>query len=99
MTASLDERFIKAVGCHFVTLSCVRSLPDGSAEKVLVFSGFLAEAGGAWFYVTAGHILKDIRAAITAGAKSTSGASGTRPREIDSKTPRSLTPLTSTAGW
>ena len=43
MTASLNERFIKAVGCHFVTLSCVRSLPDGSAEKVLVFSGFLAE--------------------------------------------------------
>jgi hypothetical protein len=69
MTASLNERFIKTVGRHFVTLSCVRTLPGASTEKIFVFSGFLAEVGGAWFYVTAGHILRDIRAALSAGTK------------------------------
>lgn len=69
MTASLNERFIKTVGRHFVTLSCVQTLPGASAEKVFVFSGFLAEVGGVWFYVTAGHILRDIRVALSTGAK------------------------------
>ena len=66
---SLNERFMKTVGRHFVTLSCVQTLPGAATEKILVFSGFLAEVTGVWFYVTAGHILRDIRAALSAGAK------------------------------
>lgn len=68
MTISLNERFIKTVGRHFVTLSCVQTLPGVPGEKVLMFSGFLADVGGAWFYVTAGHILRDVRASLNAGA-------------------------------
>lgn len=35
----------------------------------MVFSGFLVEAGGLWFYVTAGHILRRIQAALGAGGE------------------------------
>lgn len=69
MTGSITERFMKSVGRHFVTLSCVQTVPGNSNEHVLVFSGFLADVGGMWFYVTAGHILRDIRSAIDRGAK------------------------------
>ena len=69
MTASLNERFMKSVGRHFVTLSCVQTVPGTPGEKVLVFSGFLAEVAGIWFYVTAGHILRRIRLALNGGAK------------------------------
>jgi len=57
------------VGRHFVSLSCVQRHPGRDEEKILVFSGFLVEASGIWFYVTAGHILRDIRAALNAGAE------------------------------
>jgi hypothetical protein len=46
----------------------VQRLPGESEEKILVFSGFLIETGDVWFYVTAGHILRRIRAALAAGA-------------------------------
>ena len=69
MTASLNERFMKSVGRHFVTLSCVQTMPGTPGEKVLVFSGFLADVSGVWFYVTAGHILRRIRSALNAGAR------------------------------
>jgi len=69
MPSDLNERFIKTVGCHFVTLSCIQTLPGIAGEKVLMFSGFLADVDGVWFYVTAGHILRDIRAALKGGAK------------------------------
>lgn len=65
---SLNDRFIKSVGRHFVTLSCVQRVPDSNKEKTLVFSGFLADIGKVWFYVTAGHILRDIQLALKAGA-------------------------------
>ncbi len=65
---SLSERFLRSAGKHFVTLSCVQTLADG-AENVLVFSGFMVEALGEWFYVSAGHILRDIRRATEAGSK------------------------------
>jgi hypothetical protein len=64
---NLTERVFKSVGRHFVTLSCVRRIA-GQPEKAFVFSGFLVEAGGAWFYVTAGHITRDIRTALAQGA-------------------------------
>jgi hypothetical protein len=65
---SLSQRFLKSAGRHFVTLSCVETLKDAT-EKVLVFSGFVVEVAGEWFYVTAGHIVRDVRLATGAGAK------------------------------
>lgn len=55
------------VGRHFLTLSCVQHPPNNGAERVLVFSGFVVEITGEWFYVTAGHILRDIRHAQESG--------------------------------
>jgi hypothetical protein len=57
----------KSVGKHFVTLSCVQR-PPGSPESILVFSGFVIDVSGEWFYVTAGHILRDICAALASGS-------------------------------
>jgi hypothetical protein len=68
MAGDFNERFMHSVGRHFVTLSCVQFLAENK-ERVLVFSGFLVEAGGVWFYITAGHILRDLRDAIGKGAK------------------------------
>jgi hypothetical protein len=65
--ASLTDRVSQTVGRHFVALSCVQRPPSSDEERVFVFSGFLVTAGNQWFYVTAGHILKDIRAALVAG--------------------------------
>ena len=67
--SSFSERFFRTVGRHFVTLSCVQRPPGETEEKILVFSGFLVEAGSVWFYVTAGHILRDIQASIKAGGE------------------------------
>ena len=36
--------------------------------RVHVFSGFVVDVAGEWFYVTAGHILRDIRKAVEAGS-------------------------------
>jgi hypothetical protein len=44
----------------------VQRLPGQDEEKILVFSGFLVDVCGIWFYVTAGHILRAIRAALNA---------------------------------
>jgi hypothetical protein len=60
--------FLKSAGRHFVTMSCVQTLSNGE-ERVLLFSGFVVEARGEWFYVTAGHILRDVRRAMEGGAK------------------------------
>lgn len=34
-----------------------------------MFSGFLVEIAGSWLYVTAGHVLRDIKAAVDAGSE------------------------------
>ncbi len=65
---TFSQLFLKSAGRHFVTLSCIETLEDAS-EKILVFSGFVVEVAGEWFYVTAGHILRDVRLATEAGAK------------------------------
>jgi len=65
--SSLTERFFRTVGRHFVTLSCVQRRPGTTEERLFVFSGFLVEAAGVWFYVTAGHILRDIRKSLARG--------------------------------
>jgi hypothetical protein len=64
--ADLIQHFKASAAPHFVTLSCVQTLANGE-EKPLIFSGFLAEVVDAWVYVTAGHVLRDIRKAIDAG--------------------------------
>ena len=67
VAGNLNERFMKSVGRHFITLSCVRKMPGEHEEKTFVFSGFLIEVKDVWFYVTAGHILRDIRKALGQG--------------------------------
>ena len=52
-----------------MTLSCLQYLPNEDKDKALMFSGFLVEYEGLWFYVTAGHILEGIRKAQSAGAE------------------------------
>jgi hypothetical protein len=65
---NFTERVGKSLGRHFVSLSCVQH-PQGSEEmQVHVFSGFVMDVAGEWFYVTAGHILRDIRIALEAGS-------------------------------
>jgi len=66
--SDLTRRVILTVGKHFVTLSCVQYPPADSAAKELVFSVFVVDVSGEWFYVTAGHILRDIRMAIQSGS-------------------------------
>ena len=61
---SLSERFLKKIGRHFVTLSCVQRLAGIEEEKVFVFSGFLVEVSGVWFYVTAGHIMRAVQESL-----------------------------------
>lgn len=57
----------KAIGKHFISLSCVQCPPDNTQMKILLFSGFVIEVTGEWFYVTAGHILRDISIALQNG--------------------------------
>lgn len=64
----LTRRVAKALGKHFVTLSCVQHPRADLPEKVLVFSGFVVDVAGEWFYVTAGHILRDIETALASGS-------------------------------
>jgi hypothetical protein len=65
--SDLSERLAKTVGRHFVTLSCLQYPTEGEA-KTLVFSGFVVEIAGEWFYITAGHILRDIQRAFDTGS-------------------------------
>lgn len=68
LTLDLTRRVAQTVGKHFVTLSCVQYPPADSLAKVLLFSGFVVDVSGEWFYVTAGHILRDIRTALASGS-------------------------------
>ncbi len=66
MGSSGSDLFFKSVARHFVTLSCLQKRKTGE-EKTYVFSGFLIQIREFWFYVTAGHIRRDIKQAITQG--------------------------------
>lgn len=66
--SDLTRRVAQTVGKHFLTLSCVKYPPADSPAKILVFSGFVVDVSGEWFYVTAGHILRDIRTAFASGS-------------------------------
>ncbi len=69
LSGSLTDQFFRTIGRHFVSLSCVQRVPGQQTGQVLVFSGFLIEAGGIWFYLTAGHILRDLKAALAGGVR------------------------------
>lgn len=60
----LTARSVESFRRHFVTLSCVQRPPGGAPERVNVFSGFVVDIEGEWFYVTAGHIFTLVEQAI-----------------------------------
>jgi hypothetical protein len=62
------NKVARSVGRHFVTLTCVQHPPGDSKPYILLFSGFVVEVANRWFYITAGHILRDIQEAIKAGS-------------------------------
>lgn len=64
----LTSRVADSIRQHFVSLTCIQALADSGAGKVLVFSGFIVEIAGEWFYITAGHILRLVRTALEAGS-------------------------------
>ena len=66
---NIIQMLYQSAGHHFVTLSCIQIMPNGQSDKALMFSGFLVEIDELWLYVTAGHILEDIKAAISAVAE------------------------------
>src|SRR5690348_9455896 len=65
--SDLTNSVARKIGSHFVTLSCVQYLGHDDCEKTLVFSGFIVDVMDEWFYITAGHVLKDIQSALAAG--------------------------------
>lgn len=66
--ANINDVFLQAVGRHFVTMSCMQTPPGSMKDHAIVNSGFVIEVEGFWFYVTAGHVLRDIRSAMQAGS-------------------------------
>ena len=69
MRNEINDIFLKSVGRHFVTMSCMQTIPKTNAEHVALFSGFVIAVDEVWFYVTAGHILRKIQSSIAAGVK------------------------------
>jgi len=65
----LTENFSKTAGPHFVSLSCVQKVNAEADEHIVVVSGFLVEISGLWLYVTAGHVIRQIEAAMSAGSQ------------------------------
>ena len=57
-----------AVRKHFVSLSCVQSKPNSTGRKLHLFSGFVIEILDAWFFITAGHVVRDLRTETAAGS-------------------------------
>lgn len=67
--ADITRSVMQTVGKHFISLSCVQYPPKVQPSKILVFSGFIIEVLGEWIYITAGHIIRDIRLALSAGSR------------------------------
>ncbi|WP_207848785.1 MULTISPECIES: hypothetical protein [unclassified Pseudomonas] len=62
-----SERVAASIGRHFVMLSCLKSSSSSEKAEVLIFSGFVVDVLGEWFYVTAGHVPKGIGSMIEDG--------------------------------
>jgi hypothetical protein len=69
MSEMLNDAFLKAVDRHFVTMSCMQTPAGSIRSHVVVSSGFVINVQGLWFYITAGHIVRDIQTAVAAGSK------------------------------
>ena len=63
LTGNLKGDAVAFMSRHFIAMSCDYEVlgPDGTVleKKVAVFSGFFLELHGIFFWVTAGHCLKD----------------------------------------
>jgi hypothetical protein len=71
VTGKSTRAVFKAIGRHFVTLS-FDYVPPGKtlAEKRSgVVSGFVVEIDRIWFYVTAGHVIDELREGLRIGGK------------------------------
>ena len=68
MLSNFTKCVAATLGKHFLTLSCQQNVASSKEPRTLVFSGFVVDILGEWFYVTAGHIIQDIRHAVAAGA-------------------------------
>ncbi len=64
----LTDKVGRRVGKHFVSLSCRQIDPRLEEPKLWMFSGFVVEILDEWFYITAGHIIRDIKIAIDSGS-------------------------------
>lgn len=65
--SNLSKQLFASVGSHFVTMSCVRRSKDTQESEVVVFSGFLIEVLNVWFWITAGHIYRNLQTKISEG--------------------------------
>lgn len=64
--AELTPVVATAVRRHVVTLNCMLFVP-GKSRRPLLFSGFVIDLKGEWFFITAGHILADLRKGLELG--------------------------------
>lgn len=69
-----DESFMAPLHRHVINLMCLDSGPEarkkfGGQCAVYNFSAFVAEIENRWFAISAGHIFRDLKTAIAAGAK------------------------------
>ena len=65
MKAAFDDlkrEFVR----YFVGLAFIAHVESGKMPKVFFRSGFVAEIGGRWWWVTAGHVIKAIDEAVAA---------------------------------
>jgi hypothetical protein len=68
MNRNVNDIFLEAVGKHFVTMSARQTVPGAEQAHVFVASGFVIFVEGFWFYVSAGHVIRNIQSAIAAGS-------------------------------
>lgn len=69
----LGEPFLAPLQRHVINLMCVDSGPAARARHsgksaVYNFSAFVVEIEGRWFAISAGHIFRDLKAAVAGGA-------------------------------
>lgn len=64
---NFSDRVATSIGRHFVMLSCLYRSSTSDKAQVLIFSGFVVDVLGEWFYVTAGHVPKGIGSMIDDG--------------------------------
>ena len=64
-----SDAFMQEAAKHFVCLTNWESKPGKGADEQQVASCFVIETSGAWFLVTAGHVIQGIKQTIAAGIR------------------------------